>query len=92
MAVRRTGCTAGLADPVGTADGVATAVEAAGDGVVAAPAWIGCLVGQDSTGWPLDAALGSNTSTLDSETDGTSPPAISTFLEWSRVAVCSQRA
>src|ERR1700737_3888563 len=95
MPVSRTSSPAGRTDacvmaPVETADGVATVVEAAGDGVSTAD-WPADAVGQKSISWPADSLPGSNSSALDSAAGGTPPPAISTLVD-SKVAVCSQRA
>src|ERR1700732_911821 len=95
MPVRRTSSPAGRIDAGVTArdeaaDGVATVVEAAGEGVSAAD-WPAEAVGQKSISWPADSLPGSKISALDSAAGGTSPPAISTVLD-SKVAVCSQRA
>ena len=75
---------------VEAADGVATVVEAAGDGVSTAD-WPADAVGQKSISWLAHSLPGSNISALDSAAGGTPPPAISTLVD-SKVAVCSQRA
>src|ERR1700674_3650461 len=82
--VSRTSSPAGRTDacvmaPVEAADGVATVVESAGDGVSTAD-WPAEAVGQKSSSWLADSLPGSNSSALDSTAGGTLPPAISTLV------------